>query len=71
MRFLHVILLNLIFAEETNDCVENIVRLDGAKRLIIAIFASLLCGIGLGLLICPGMAFIRGKMNKPTVAWEP
>ena len=50
---------------------EDIVRLDGAKRLTIAIFASLLRGIGLSLLICPGLAFIRGKINKPTSAWEP
>ena len=59
-------MLNIIFAEETKDCLENIVRLNGAKSLKIAIFASLLCGIGLGLLIRPGVAYIRGQMNKPT-----
>ena len=46
-----------------------LLRLDGAESLTIAIFASL-SGIGLGLLICPKEAYIRGKINKPMATWE-
>ena len=71
MKFLYLIFLNLSSAEKIEDCSGDTVTLNGGKSLTIAIFSSLFCGICLGLLICPGLTYIRGKINKPTAAWEP
>jgi hypothetical protein len=64
IKFLHFILLNFLIAEETKDDLEDKVILDGAESLTIASFASS-SEIGLGLLICPKEAYIRGKITKP------